>query len=80
MALSQANWSSSASWPVPAASAPPVERRAVTFEDVGGSPRHREPEGLGEQQVLRAGSVQHVNSPSPRESWAAGAVLVSRPP
>jgi len=39
----------------------------VTFEDVRGAPCHREPQGLGEQQVLGAGSV-HVRSPSPCES------------
>jgi len=54
--------------------------RPVAFEDVGGSPRHREPKGLGEQQVLRAGSVQHFNSPSPRDSWRPAPVLMYRPP
>jgi hypothetical protein len=44
------------------------QRGPVPVEDVRGSPRHREPEGLSEQQVLRAGSVQHFNSPSPRKS------------
>jgi hypothetical protein len=56
------------------------ECRPVTFENVGGSPRHREPEGLGEQQVLRAGSVQHFNSPSPRDSWRPAPMLMNRPP
>jgi hypothetical protein len=44
------------------------QRGPVPVEDVRCSPRHREPEGLGEQQVLRAGSVQHFNSPSPQKS------------
>jgi hypothetical protein len=52
----------------------------VALEDVGGSPRHREPEGLGEQQVLRARSVKHFNSPSPRDCWRPAAVLMNRPP
>jgi hypothetical protein len=44
----------------------PVARqcRPVTVEDVAGAPRHRKSQGLGEQQVLRAGSVQHARSPS----------------
>jgi len=50
----------------------------VTLEDVCGAPRHREPQGLGEQQVLRAGSVKHSSPPSPQESGGRQAAAGTR--